>query len=37
MVSASGRLVPGSGAAYDVTVANQKGEAVITGTLSLAT
>jgi acyl dehydratase len=37
VVSASGRLVPGSDATYDVTVANQKGEAVITGTLSLAT
>lgn len=37
VVSASGRLVPGSDATYDVTVANQKGEAVISGTLSLAT
>ena len=35
VVSASGRLQSGSTGAYDVVVANQKGEPVITGTLKL--
>ena len=34
VVSASGRLQPGSSAAYDVVVANQNSEPVITGTLT---
>lgn len=36
VVTASGRRRAEAGRSYDVTVANQKGEAVITGTLSLA-
>lgn len=34
VVSASGRLQPGSSAAYDVVVANQNSEPVIIGTLT---
>lgn len=34
VVSAGGRLQPGSTDAYDVVVANQEGEPVITGTLT---
>lgn len=36
VVSASGRLQPNSSNTYVVTVANQRGEPVIAGTLSLA-
>lgn len=35
VVSAGGSLQPGSGAVYDVVVANQNREPVITGTLTL--
>jgi 3-hydroxybutyryl-CoA dehydratase len=35
LISASGRLRSGSAVAYDVVVANQRGEPVITGTLTL--
>jgi 3-hydroxybutyryl-CoA dehydratase len=34
VISASGRLQPGSAGAYDVVVTNQKGEPVITGTFT---
>jgi len=36
VISASGHLQPNSTNSYDVAVTNQKGEPVITGTLSLA-
>lgn len=35
VVSGSGRLKPGSAGIYEVAVTNQKGEPVITGTLTL--
>lgn len=35
VVSGSGRLKPGSSGVYEVAVTNQKGEPVITGTLTL--
>lgn len=37
VVSAGGRLQPASSAAYDVVVANQNGEPVITGSLTFET